>query len=42
MHLLVFYGFVSFGLKTATHLYAGFRNYEHPIALGPLDGVLEG
>lgn len=41
MHLLVFYGFVSFGLKTATHLYAGFRNYEHPIALGPLDGVLD-
>ena len=37
MHLLVFYGFVSFGLKSATHLYAGFLNYEHPIGLGPLD-----
>ena len=41
MHLLVFYGFVSFGLKTITHLYAGFRGYEHPIALGPLDGILD-
>ena len=41
MHLLVFYGFVSFGLKSLTHVYAGYRNYPLAIGLGPLDGVLD-
>ena len=41
MHLLVFYGFVTFGLKSMTHVYAGFVGKEHPIPLGFLDGVLD-
>lgn len=41
MHLLVFYGFVSFGAKSVTHVYAGFMDYPTPIGLGPLDGVLD-
>ena len=42
MHLLVFYGFVTFGLKSVTHVYAGFRDYAHPIPLGVLDPILDG
>jgi hypothetical protein len=41
MHLLVFYGFVSFGAKSVTHVYAGFTDRPTAIGLGPLDGVLD-
>jgi Fe-S oxidoreductase len=41
MHLLVFYGFVTFGAKSITHVYAGFTDRPTPIGLGPLDGVLD-
>ncbi len=40
-HLLIFYGFVTFGLKTVTHVANGLMGLEHPIGLGPLDMVLD-
>ena len=41
MHLLVFYGFMTFGAKSATHVISGFFNMAHPIGLGPLDYLLD-
>ena len=40
-HLLIFYGFVTFGLKSVTHLINGLFGLEHPISLGPMDSVLD-
>lgn len=40
-HLLVFYGFVSFGAKSVTHALNGLLGLEHPIGLGPLDYVID-
>jgi Fe-S oxidoreductase len=40
-HLLIFYGFVAFGVKSVTHVLNGFMALEHPISLGPVDGVLD-
>jgi Fe-S oxidoreductase len=40
-HLLIFYGFVSFGAKSATHFLNGLLGLEHPIGLGPIDYVLD-
>jgi Fe-S oxidoreductase len=40
-HLLIFYGFVIFGLKSVTHVFNGFLGREHPIPLGPLDTVID-
>ena len=41
MHLLVFYGFVSFGAKSVTHALNGILGLEHPIPLGPLDTLID-
>ena len=41
MHLLVFYGFCSFGAKSATHALNGILGLEHPIPLGPLDILID-
>ncbi len=40
-HLLIFYGFVSFGAKTVTHVLNGLLGLEHPIPLGPLDYLID-
>ncbi|MFM2248174.1 MAG: hypothetical protein RL071_4249, partial [Pseudomonadota bacterium] len=40
-HLLIFYGFCSFGAKSAAHAIAGLIGMEHAISLGPLDPVLD-
>lgn len=40
-HLLVFYGFVSFGAKSTTHALSGLMGLEHPIGLGPLDYIID-
>ncbi len=40
-HLLVFYGFVSFGAKSVTHALNGLLGLQHPIPLGPLDTVID-
>ena len=40
-HLLIFYGFVTFGLKSATHVVNGFMAYDEPIGLGAADGLLD-
>lgn len=40
-HLLIFWGFLSFGAKTATHFLNGIFGLEHPIAMGPLDTVID-
>ena len=40
-HLIIFYGFVTFGLKSVTHVFNGVLGLDHPISLGPLDGVLD-
>ncbi|MCB9779586.1 MAG: 4Fe-4S dicluster domain-containing protein [Alphaproteobacteria bacterium] len=40
-HLLIFYGFVSFGAKSATHFLNGVLGLEHPIPLGPLDYLID-
>lgn len=40
-HLLVFYGFVSFGAKSSTHALSGLMGLEHPIGLGPLDYIID-
>lgn len=42
MHLLIFYGFVSFGAKSVTHALNGLLGLEHPIPLGPLDYLIDG
>lgn len=41
-HLLIFYGFVSFGIKSFTHFLNGLLGLEAPIGLGPIDYVLDG
>ncbi len=41
-HFAVFYGFVTFGLKSVTHFFNGLLDLQHPIGLGPLDYVLDG
>lgn len=40
-HLLIFYGFCSFGAKSAAHAIAGLIGMEHAIPLGPLDPILD-
>ncbi len=40
-HLLIFYGFVTFAIKSATHVFNGFMGLTHPIGLGPADAVLD-
>ncbi len=40
-HLLIFYGFVSFGAKSVTHALNGILGLEHPIPLGPLDYLID-
>ena len=40
-HLLIFYGFVSFGAKSVTHALNGLLGLEHPIGLGPLDTLID-
>jgi len=40
-HLLIFYGFVAFGAKSATHVLNGIIGLEHPIPLGPLDYLID-
>ncbi len=40
-HLLIFYGFVAFGAKSATHALNGLLGLEHPIPLGPLDTLID-
>lgn len=40
-HLLIFYGFVTFGAKSLTHALNGLLGLEAPIGLGPLDYVLD-
>ena len=41
IHLVVFYGFVSFGIKSATHVAAGVMGLKEPIHLGPIDVFLD-
>ena len=41
LHLVVFYGFVSFGAKSVTHALNGLLGLDHPIGLGPLDYVID-
>ncbi|MFT5583008.1 MAG: Fe-S oxidoreductase [Cognaticolwellia sp.] len=41
-HFAVFYGFVTFGVKSATHFLNGLLDLAHPISLGPVDYVLDG
>ena len=41
IHLIVFYGFVSFGVKSVTHVLAGVMALEEPIHLGPVDTFLD-
>jgi len=40
-HLLIFYGFVAFGAKSVTHVLNGLLGREHPIAMGPLDFLID-
>jgi Fe-S oxidoreductase len=40
-HLLIFYGFVTFGIKSVTHVINGFMGYTHPISLGFADPLLD-
>ncbi len=40
-HLLIFYGFVSFGAKSVTHALNGLLGLEHPIPMGPLDYLID-
>jgi Fe-S oxidoreductase len=42
LHLLIFYGFVLFGVKSLTHVINGFMGFTHPIGLGFFDSVLDG
>lgn len=41
IHLVIFYGFVSFGVKSATHVLAGVLALNEPIHLGPVDAFLD-
>ncbi|MEC9391322.1 MAG: (Fe-S)-binding protein [Myxococcota bacterium] len=41
IHLVVFYGFVSFGIKSVTHVAAGVMGLNEPIHLGPIDVFLD-
>ena len=41
IHLVVFYGFVSFGVKSVTHVAAGVLALKEPIHLGPIDLFLD-
>lgn len=41
IHLVIFYGFVSFGVKSATHVAAGVLALDEPIHLGPVDPFLD-
>jgi len=41
IHLIVFYGFVSFSVKSATHVAAGVMALREPIHLGPIDAFLD-
>lgn len=41
VHLVIFYGFVSFGLKSGTHVIAGVLGRTEPIHLGPIDPFLD-
>jgi Fe-S oxidoreductase len=41
VHLVIFYGFVSFGLKSGTHVIAGVLGMTEPIHLGPIDPFLD-
>jgi len=40
-HMLIFYGFVAFGLKSATHVLNGLLGRTEPISLGPVDTVID-
>lgn len=41
VHLLIFYGFVTFGAKSTAHAIAGLLGMDSAIGLGPLDYVLD-
>ena len=41
IHLVIFYGFVSFGVKSATHVLTGVLAMKEPIHLGPIDAFLD-
>jgi Fe-S oxidoreductase len=41
IHLVIFYGFVSFGVKSAMHVFSGVMAHTHPVSLGPVDGFLD-
>ena len=41
VHLVIFYGFVSFGLKSVAHVIAGVMGLTEPIHLGPIDPFLD-
>ena len=41
VHLVIFYGFVSFGLKSVTHVAVGVLGLTEPIHLGPIDPFLD-
>ena len=41
VHLVIFYGFVSFGLKSVVHVAAGVLGLKEPVHLGPIDPFLD-
>jgi len=41
VHLVIFYGFVSFGLKSVVHVAAGVLGMTEPVHLGPIDLFLD-
>jgi Fe-S oxidoreductase len=41
IHLVIFYGFCAFGVKSATHVIAGVMAHAEPISMGPVDYFLD-
>jgi Fe-S oxidoreductase len=41
IHLVIFYGFCAFGIKSATHVIAGVMAHAEPISMGPVDYFLD-
>jgi Fe-S oxidoreductase len=41
VHLVIFYGFVCFGLKSVVHVAAGVLGMTEPVHLGPIDPFLD-
>ena len=41
-HMLVFYGFMSFGAKSVTHVLNGLMGFESIIHMGILDTIIDG